>query len=657
MTEVLVWRGGKSDWRILRAGPKSPTLEWAMEECRKYLNQIGGCDLSTTDAPRGRDIGAPALVLGLRADLDPADAALLPPAAAGHDGYAVCVTAKAPNGSPRIVVGGDNGRGVVYGVYDLLERIGCRWFYPTLDDKDPEVVPKRDTIRVAEGKWAKASPIRYRLFNASGMIYTVKPEMAKKQTDAAMKQRYNGMAWQCETKTDLRTQYDEFVSSGVMAEIKKRGMFFQGPLHSFHYFLKTEDYFEEHPEWFGMRNGKRVPHSVLGAQFCWSSTEARKVFVDNVAAFVRSCPKIDILCMCALDGGKACECSECATLNPSDNLLMVFNEMAERLAKVAPHVAVETYGGYPPVEEPPKRVRLHPRLRLLWAHWGRYHGKGYDDPTYDYKWNLDVWREVSKGRGLTLCQYYTDHFAEPWIAAPYAVAVIGDRKYALGHDVDGIYMLEHPEGYWWNCGLNAYLGGVCFYDASADPYEIIRDYALSYFGKDAGPLMAAYYEEWARNVDLCYHVRGGADGADRALLAEERKKYIDPAMTAAREDPILAYRVGKVNKLHALAERLMEIQRLDRETERLRRAGDFARARQRLDEGRTRVEETAAHIQRLVDLNEGLVDEQLLTFYFPRVRAWIEQETEALKVQSRDERGNAKKRPDVADMIPDEARG
>ena len=59
------------------------------------------------------------------------------------------------------------------------------------------------------------------------------------------------------------------------------------------------------------------------------------------------------------------------------------------------------------------------------------------------------------------------------------------------------------------------LAGVCFYDASLDPFQVVRDHAMHYFGPDAGPLMAAYYDEWARNVHLCYRIaRGGSTDAD-----------------------------------------------------------------------------------------------------------------------------------------------
>jgi len=110
-----------------------------------------------------------------------------------------------------------------------------------------------------------------------------------------------------------------------------------------------------------------------------------------------------------------------------------------------------------------------------------------------------------------------------------------------------------PPGYWWNHGLNGYISGRCFYDASLDPFQEIRDYALHYFGPKAGPMLAAYYDQWARHIDLAYRVKGDARDAERTMLADQRGRWIDPAVQAVREDAVLAYRVAKVERLHTLA--------------------------------------------------------------------------------------------------------
>ncbi len=629
---VVLLRNGATAWRIELPASAGPAEKFAAAELARYVKQMSGAELAVAAAPGD----GPAVVLGCREQLSPGDQAVLPAQAAGHDGYAVVVRSKQGDKPARIVIAGQNGRGVVYGTYDLLERFGCRWFYPQQDARDVEVVPRRQTLELAADSWSVASPMRYRICNGSSWFFEMDLDAARHQLDWAMKSRYNAMGWQSENKTTLASQYQRLKEAGLLAELDKREMFLHGPAHSFDHFLSSDDYFERHPEWFGMRDGKRVPQTFAGAQFCWSNAEARKQFIDNVETFIKGCPQIHILCIVSFDGGKACACPECTRVGASNALMVLMREVIERLSVSVPDVLVETVGGYEPMTEPPAGVEIHPRQRVIWAHWGRYHAWGYDDPRYDRRDNLRIWREASRG-GITICQYYTDNFAEPWILPPFAIALEGDRRYFLEHGIDSVYMLMWPPGYWWNHTLNGYLAGRCFYDASLDPYAELHDYGRHYFGPAAGPLLAAWYEQWAREVDLAYKVKDDPRDEHRAILADQRKRWIDPAVAAAADDPLLAYRVGKVEKLHTLAERLGEVYRLRQEIQRLRTAGSFDEAARVLERARTSVEETLAYFLHLADLEQGLMDRnEVPTFITAKVKGWLDGEAEAIAQQKRE---------------------
>lgn len=650
MCKITVISEGRSDWRIVNASGGSKACAFAASELRDYLKKISGAELPVTNETPG----TPSIVLGLRGDLPDADIAPLPAAAKGYDGFSIAID----RGGNRIVIGGDNERGVVYGVYELLERLGCRWFYPTQDPMDPEIVPHLDVVEFETGAMAVASPIRIRICNATSFFFEIDPVVMKKQLDIAMKARYNGMGWQCDHRTYVGDQYKELMSSGVIDEIEKRGMLFHGPAHSFPHFLPNERYFEKHPEWFGMRDGKRVPQVYGGAQFCWSNTEARKTFIDNAELFVLNSPAIDIFCTLSFDGGPACECPECNKLTPGDLVFLLLNELIERLAVSAPHVRVETSGGYDPVHEPPLHTKANETMRIVWAHWGRHHGMGFDDDRYGWKANLETWRKAAKG-GLTLCMYYTDNFATPWISAPYEFVIEGDRRYILEKNVDGIYMLMWPRGYWWNHSLNHHLAGRCFYDAKIAPRELLKDYAIAYFGPKAGPLLLAYYEQWATEIDLPYRVKDDSRECDRAMLAEQRRKWIDPAVEIVKGDPVLSHRVGKVAKLHDAAERLTRAHAMHDEIEKLRAASKWNEASALLEEAKAYTDTLIAHMASLAELEQGLIDRnEVPAFMTMTIKGWIEHEGKAIAAK------NAIVRPrgeweqiDSTDMLPAEVTG
>jgi hypothetical protein len=613
-------------WRIAAPPPGSPGVDWAVKELQKYLQRMALCKFPVVKTSRGK----PALVIGLRNEILPEDRALLPPPASGYDGYAIAVRSATRKTPARIVIGGDNPRGVIYGVYDLFERFGCRWFYPTQDPNDPEVVPQLDSLSLPAGSWAVASPMKFRICNGSEWFFEMQAEPALKQLDWAMKARYNAMGWQADTHTPLENQYRHLGDGGLLAELAKREMLLHGPAHCFNLLLRAEDHMTNHPDWFGMRNGKRVPQTFLGAQFCWSKPEARRKFTDNVEVFVRNAPQINILCLVPFDGGPACECDECKRAGASNLLMLLMGEIIERLKNSRPDLLVETVGGYGAVTDPPDNARIHPKQRVVWAHWGRGYTVGYDDESYDRKANLEKWRRAARG-GITICQYYADNFAEPWVMSPFTVALKGDRRYFQQKGIDSVYMLMWPRGYWWNHGLNGYLAGRCFYDFALNPYKVLRDYALHYFGPNSGAMLANYLDAWARDPELCYRVRGDSRDCDRAALAEQRNRWLDPATQAATAEPTAAHRVAKLEKLHTLAERLMEVHRQREEIRALRREWQFDKARAALDRSRAYTDEVLALFYTLADFNQGLIERQEVpSFIKANVKNWLDEEDKAL---------------------------
>jgi hypothetical protein len=624
---VQVVENHQTFWRIVSPSMACAGVPHAIEELRKYVERISGAKLSADTDPQG----GPVIVVGLRRDLVESDRDALPPPAQGYDGYAIAIRGGV---EPKVLIAGENARGTIYGVYELLERWGCRWFYPVQDPADREVVPHAASLRLSIGAWAAASPMKYRIYNGDAWYFDIRPDNAIKQVDHAAKVRCNMIGWQCAHNRSLAQQYDALRQQGVLGEIEKRAMTLHGPAHSFDLFLPNE-LFAEHPEWFGMRDGRRVTQDFFGAQFCWSNAEARKVFSENVASFAQQTPLIEILLLVPFDGGRACDCSECRAAGASNSLMSVMHDVIERVQPVRPDLLVETAGGYPPMIEPPTAAKIHPRLRIAWAHWARYMAYGYGDPRYGHKKNLEAWQEAVGGR-VTVVQYYSDNFSEPWVMPPFAIAVRSDRQYLLEHGIDSIYFLIYPPGYWWNHSLNTYLAGRCFYDDSLDPFALIRDYAASYYGPEAGPLLAQYCDQWARDPDLGYRVRGGTNRQDRETLAAQRRALIDPAIHSTVNDAVRAYRVSKVAALHALAERLAECHHLRHQVQWARHQGDFERAGKLLETARVATDGVLAFGSELAARDQGLLDKNDVAGVIKLVmKNWIDAEGKAISAQDR----------------------
>ena len=608
-------REGATPFRVEVRSPDAVEAGFAAGELTKYLGRISGATLATADA---KTAPGPRVVIGMRRDLSAADRALLPPAAKGFDGYAIAVSAR-KGSPPRIVIGGDQPRGLVYGVYDLLERLGCRFTHPALDPGDPEIVPSARDLTLPAGRWAVASPLEYRTLAwfewrrpaRDGLAST--PEELAAQIDWAMKCRYNAFE-----SAAIELPPDHPLARALHVA-KQRGMLLQSPGHNFDLFLPSDPAtFAAHPNWFGLRKGQRVQHAAYGAQFCWTNAEAQKAFTENVVAFVKERPDLDILELSGLDGGTmapACECDECARQGSTDNVINLLNGVVRRLAKERPDLVVETLGGYQYAAQPPRSAKPDPRLRVFWADWDRVPMAGYASSSYAKRIpGLEAWVEAFDGR-VTVFQYYADHYKHAWFMGPLAVQMIEDREYILKHRIDGLLTLLYPDGYWWRSSINAWLAGNVFYDTSVDPFALLRAYALAYYGP-AGEPMAAYLDEWARDPQLGMRTRIAALPVHFGKLRQQRKTYLAEATRLAEGDPVAARRVATIVRMHDLADALMAVDLMGSNSDGLRDKGDLEGARRELEAAHRRLGVAKALAAELVAEKRGLVDPEISTSVF-----------------------------------------
>lgn len=477
--------------------------QFAAGEAVRYLEQIIGSELSSD--------GELPIHVGLREKLGITD---IPASIEGFDGYVLQVR------SDRIVIAGDNERGVVYGTYDLLERLGCRWYYPTIDPADPQIIPSLPDAALDDFETAEAAAFEFRVAHPSSMIYNLNVSDARAQVDWAAKARYNTMLFlwtgpavfesnvakptnlpaqdeaaahqSFPTPAEFRAGIAEYVTTGIADDIHRRGMALEGPNHCFT-FLFDNDWFDEHPDWFGMdEHGVRHKQFALGPEFCWSNPAAVEAFCDACVNFLTNNPHLDVFNPIPNDGGKACACPDCRASTPSDLYCSMMNRLMDRLREAKLNVGIEISGGYNPNSEPPESVTLDPDIRVHWAHWGRAHHDFYGSPTYGRRENLDTW--IGQPNKFTMVGYYQDAFATPSLFPPAAIQMDNDDRWLIEQGAAGNLSLMFPHGAWYAHTLNAWLPITWFYKNGKTlgrprtAVEFLDDFASHYFGEAAEPM-------------------------------------------------------------------------------------------------------------------------------------------------------------------------
>lgn len=215
-------------------------------------------------------------------------------------------------GESLCITGGK--RGIIYGVYELLERLGCRFF-----TADCEKVPYVTELILEELDETHSPDFIYREHNYYELV---------QHTRFAVKSRLNGMHHGISEKMGGNIKYSWYV-------------------HTFENLVSPEEYGETHPEYFAMdENGVRVltPHKN---QLCLSNPEILPIAIEAVRKNLREHPEAEIVSVSQNDWRLDCQCPECRRINEQDGassgtLIRFVNAIAEALENEFPHVTFDT---------------------------------------------------------------------------------------------------------------------------------------------------------------------------------------------------------------------------------------------------------------------------------------------------------------------------
>lgn len=319
--DVILVRAGRAEASIVVAGDATAAEQRGARELRDHVRQMSGAELEVTTEP-------PAVQ---RAEIQIAfDAAL------GAEEY------RLKTDGLRLSITGGRPRGVLYGCYALLDRLGVRWH-----TTKATVVPKRANISISPLDERAAPAFDYR------HVFT----MQAQDPDWAARNRLNGASKTLDASYGGSVLIEPFV-------------------HSLEQIVPGE-MFATHPEYFPEIGGKRSAGVSKGGkvyagavQRCLSNPEVVQLAIAKVRDWIRSSPEAQIISVSQNDGDGWCECPACRKLVEwhgarSGGLLAFVNRVADAIAKDHPDKLIDTLA-YGETEAPPKGIapRRNVRVRL-----------------------------------------------------------------------------------------------------------------------------------------------------------------------------------------------------------------------------------------------------------------------------------------------------
>ncbi len=407
----------------------------------------------------------------------------------------------------RLLLAGQNGTSTVKAVCRLLEHFGCRYF---VDHPLGEVYPQTKTLTVGKLEITERPGFLYRSIWGSNW------------SGGSLWKIWNGAGG---VPLSMGHAWGQYVS---------------------------KDRFEEHPEYFRFRNGRREPSDW----YCTSNPGLREEFAASLIARIKAGKLHHSIS--PPDGRGYCECEACRRQDdpnvrePSTGQVCVTNRyvdfyqhVAKRVARQSPDSILSFYCYADYTQAPTGGVKLPPNLCAWIApiRYCRFHRTGHPDcPTRSQLEQLvDGW-----GAAAEKIAYRTYNYNLAECVVPFSLISVWkhDLPYLKRKGCIGVNLETLTN--WQIYGPHIYLSIRLAYDPQADADAIMDDYFLKFYGPQAGPIIKQYWTAIDRAfVDLPCHT-----GSFFALhlvytpeFLDECRELIERASAAAGADKTYAARV------------------------------------------------------------------------------------------------------------------
>ena len=271
------------------------TALYAAKELRYYLDRMTSASFQFEEAAEPKA----GIYLGDITGIDTTDL--------GEDGFRIITD------GDRLCIAGGN-RGVIYGVYEFLESLGCRFF-----THNCEKIPTVPTLEIGEYDIKQVPRVEYREHNYADVVQNPR---------FSVRCRFNGASHRIPARMGGHMPYAWFV-------------------HTFERMVPPSVYGETHPEYYSLIDGKRVVRDGGRTQLCLTNPEVYDVCVEAVRKALKERPDARIISISQNDWHGNCQCENCLAVDreegsPAGTLLRFVNRIAETLEDEFPDVIFDT---------------------------------------------------------------------------------------------------------------------------------------------------------------------------------------------------------------------------------------------------------------------------------------------------------------------------
>lgn len=487
-------------YRIVVSAGCSASGAYAAAELARYLEQItGGSFPVVKDDVPGQDCEI--LIGKTSRPGTPSGAGLK------NDGYVLRTAGK------KLFICGENDRANLYGVYYLLEKyLGCGFYA-----HDVERVPVNEEACLPEIDEMRISPLEYR------ETYWYEPY---RYEEFAIKRGFNG-SW--------LKPYGSKVGGCVRVDALAHTMF---------QYVHPDEYFDEHPEYFSMVDGKRIR---ISTQLCLTNPDVLEITKRKLRQKIRENPDIRIFGISQMDWLNPCQCPACAKIDAEEGshmgtMLRFLNALAEDIERDYPDVVIETLA-YQYTRQVPKITRPHPNVLICFCtiencftHPLRRCTKvspslwQYFIPGTSVKQDLQEWGRICKR--MFIWDYTTNYSF--YLAPMINFHVLQDNiNFFLENGATALFEQGNAESVSGEFGeLRAYILSKLMWEPHGDVSAWMDEFLAGYYGEAAAKPIRAYIDYLADFVER-FDIHAGIYDSPKNVIPKAVFPVLDQFWDAA----------------------------------------------------------------------------------------------------------------------------
>lgn len=504
---------GKAQMPIIVQPQATETERYSAEELANHLREITGANFEIKEITPG-EVPKAGIIIGpgeLTDKLFPEVKSFLSRNSSAFGGEQLTIRTK---GNYLLLAGG-RPRGTLYAVYRFLsQQCGVRWWTPWATH-----IPKKSTLTIPslsieeKPAFEYREPFWYPAFDG----------------DWAARNYYNGNSARLTSKHGGKITYKGFV-------------------HTFYWLVPPQEYFEKHPEWFSLINGKR---QWEGAQLCCTNPELRDFLTERVRQILKEPPEANIISISQNDWVGNCQCENCRALDeregtPAASVLDMVNDIAGRLGDEFPTVAFDTLA-YWYTRKPPKTIKPRPnvivRLCSIECNFAQ---------PLEHESNKAFADDIRGWSQLTNRLYiwdYTTNFVNYVQPHPSWFSLGPNLRFFHKHGVLGVFeqgaYQSHAAEF---SELRAWVLAQLLWNPYQDDRKLIEEFLRGYYGK-AAPYIRQYMElmhNSAKDYYLGCFTPANAPFFNFETLSKAEKLW-QQAEKAVKDDPDIYWRVRQAH--------------------------------------------------------------------------------------------------------------